>query len=226
MTQILTCNQSTRRSVAAAIVCALLASILPGCSLGVMAGKMFFGDPKVKSHFRAATGVDLTKGEKSLLIVCQAPHGILNKYPSMQLDVVDRMTRHLETRHVNVVPSDDVANWVDDHGDWGDFSELADEFNADYVMLIEIESFICSVPDSPNLLQGKTSGKVTVLESDQDKSQDLIQAFERTFSIEFPGYPVPRESKSESLFTEGFLDEVAIHLCHYLYDHRVSETVH
>lgn len=191
-----------------------------------MAGKMFFGDPKVKSQFRGATGVDLTKGEKSLLIVCSAPHGILAKYPSIQIDIVDRMTRHLDTRKVKVISSDDVATWFDDHGEWGDFSELSDEFDADFVMHIEIDAFSCEVPDSPNLLQGKTDGKVTVLEAAGKDVKTTAVAFERTFDVTYPAYPVPRENKSEQLFTEGFLDRTAISLTQFLYDHRASETVH
>jgi hypothetical protein len=208
------------------VICILSLTVLPGCSLGVMAGKMFFGDPKVKSQFRGATGVDLTKGEKSLLIVCSAPHGILAKYPSIQIDIVDRMTRHLDTRKVKVISSDDVATWFDDRGEWGDFSELADEFDADFIMHIQIEKFSCSVPDSPNLLQGKTDGKVTVMEASASDSRQTAVAFERTFDVTFPAYPVPRENKSEQLFTEGFLDRTSISLTQFLYDHRASETVH
>jgi len=201
-------------------------AILPGCSLGVMAGKMFFGDPKIKSQFRTATGTDLTKGEKSLLIVCSAPYGVLAKNPSIQIDIVDRMTRILDRKNVKVISSDDVAAWFDDHGEWGDFSELSEEFNADYVMHIQIESFKCEVPDSPNLLQGKADGKVKVLEAKDKSPPTMSMAFERTFDVTFPSYPVPRENKSEQLFTETFLERIAISLTHFVYDHRVSETVH
>ena len=215
-----------RLSLSLPLIALVTFSVLPGCSLGVMAGKMLFGDPKAKSQFRAATGTDLTKGEKSLLIACSAPHGILSKYPSIQIDIVDRIIRILDTRNIKVVSSDDVATWFDDHGEWGDFSELADEFDADYVLHIEVESFVCSVPDSPNLLQGKADGKVTVLEAEGEDTKTMVQAFERTFDIMYPSYPVPRENKSEQLFTEGFLDRIASHLAHYLYDHRASESVH
>ena len=199
---------------------------MPGCSLGVMAGKMFFGDPKIKSQFRTATGTDLTKGEKSLLIVCSAPYGVLAKNPSIQIDIVDRMTRILDRKNVKVISSDDVAAWFDDHGEWGDFSELCEEFKADYVMHIQIESFKCEVPDSPNLLQGKTDGKVKVLEAKDNNPPIISMAFERTFDVTFPSYPVPRENKSEQIFTETFLERIAISLTHFVYDHRASETVH
>lgn len=222
----LTTGTKPRHRWSLPLIALMTLSLLPGCSLGVMAGKMLFGDPKTKSQFRSATGTDLTKGEKSLLIACSAPHGILAKYPSIQIDIVDRIIRILGPRNVKVISSDDVATWFDDNGEWGDFSELADEFDADYVMHIQVESFVCSVPDSPNLLQGKADGKVTVLEAEGEDTKTMIQAFERTFDIMYPSYPVPRENKSEKLFTEGFLDRIAIHLAHYLYDHRASESIH
>ena len=52
-----------------------------GCSLLVMGGKMLFGNPKVDASFKTQTGVDLTEGEKSLLVVCRSPHLILNEAP-------------------------------------------------------------------------------------------------------------------------------------------------
>ena len=202
--------------------------VLPGCSLGVMAGKLFFDDPKMKSVFRKNTGTDLTKGEKSILIACSTSHQILSKYPGVRIDIVDKMSRILDTHHVKVVPADDVATWFDDHGEWGDFTELADEFDADYVMHIDLKSFAVVVPDSPNLLQGKAEGRVSMMEiktvgKDKDKKKASV-AVERSFSVMFPTtYPVPRESRSEEMFTENFLDSISKQLARMLYDHRPSE---
>ena len=138
------------------------------------------------------------------------------------------MTRTLDTRKVKVISSDDVARWFDDHGEWGDFTELADEFDADYVMHIDLKSFAVVVPDSPNLLQGKTEGRVTMMEvkmmgKDKDKKKTSV-AVERSFNVMFPTtYPVPRESRSEEMFTENFLDRISAQLARMLYDHRPSE---
>ncbi|MBL8810477.1 MAG: hypothetical protein JNM43_09905 [Planctomycetaceae bacterium] len=201
----------------------MAACALPGCSLGVMFGKMFFGDPKIKCQFRSATGVDLTKGEDSILIACSAPHSILSRFPGIPIDLVDRMSRHLKTRNVKIISADDVATWFDDHGEWGDFSELAEKFKADYVMHFEMESFSCDVPDSANLQQGKVQGKITML--DTTKPSEPTVAFERAFSVSYPDYPVPKENKSEQLFRESFLDKISVSLAQILYDHRASETV-
>ena len=193
-----------------------------------MAGKLFFDDPKMKSVFRKNTGTDLTKGEKTILIACSTSHQILSKYPGIRIDIVDKMSRILETRNVRIVPPDDVATWFDDHGEWGDFTELADEFDADYVMHIDLKSFAVVVPDSPNLLQGKTEGRVSMMEikmagKNKEKKKASV-AVERSFSVMFPTtYPVPRESRSEEMFTENFLDRISAQLARMLYDHRPSE---
>lgn len=206
----------------------LLLAMLPGCSLGVMFNKMLLGDPKIKSQFRMATDVDLTKGEKSLLIICNVPHNTLSKYPSIHTDIVDRMSRHLLVRKVKVINADDVATYYDDHGEWGNVGKLAEHFEADFVMDIQLETFRCDVPDSPTLMQGKTDGKVTVFRaSGEQVSADFLSvAFERTFDVTFPAYPIPRESQSEMIFLESFIDRTAISLAQFVYDHRVSETVH
>ncbi len=220
---------SKRHDARRVIMLVLVASmVLPGCSLGVMAGKLFFDDPKMKSVFRKNTGTDLTKGEKTILIACSTSHQILSKYPGIRIDIVDKMSRILETRNVRIVPPDDVATWFDDHGEWGDFTELADEFDADYVMHIDLKSFAVVVPDSPNLLQGKTEGRVSMMEikmaeKNKDKKKASV-AVERSFSVMFPTtYPVPRESRSEEMFTENFLDRISAQLARMLYDHRPSE---
>lgn len=220
---------SKRHGARRVIMLVLVASmVLPGCSLGVMAGKLFFDDPKMKSVFRKNTGTDLTKGEKTILIACSTSHQILSKYPGIRIDIVDKMSRILETRNVRIVPPDDVATWFDDHGEWGDFTELADEFDADYVMHIDLKSFAVVVPDSPNLLQGKTEGRVSMMEikmaeKNKDKKKASV-AVERSFSVMFPStYPVPRESRSEEMFTENFLDRISAQLARMLYDHRPSE---
>lgn len=212
-----------------AVLLVLAASmVLPGCSLGVMAGKLFFDDPKMKSVFRAGTGEDLTKGEKSILIACSTSHQILSKHPGIRIDIVDKMSRILETRKIKVIPADDVATWFDDHGEWGDFSELADSFDADYVMHIDLKSFAVVVPDSPNLLQGKAEGRVSMMEikptgKNLDKKKAVV-AVERSFNVMFPTtYPVPRESRSEEMFTENFVDRISAQLARMLYDHRPSE---
>jgi hypothetical protein len=192
-----------------------------------MAGKAILGDPKVPSQFHTATGTELEKTEQSILIVCNAPHGLLARFPSLQIDMLDRVSRTLDTHGISVIPSDDVANWYDDNGEWGDFSELGQEFDADYVMEINLRKFSYQVPDSENLLQGRSEGAVRVFSVDSRNAPPVQEVFHRSFNVTFPtSYPVPRENRSDQIFMEGFMDRVALHIAQFIYDHNVSETIH
>ena len=146
---------------------------------------------------------------------------------------MDRVSRILETEDVNVVESGDVASWYDDHGEWGDFSELAAEFDAQYIIHIDIRDFHYRVPESETLMQGKSQGHISVHEiSDPGKSRPdhsgaVAIAFDRDFALMFPTtYPVPRETRSEDLFVQGFTDRLALHLSQHMYDYKMSDSIH
>lgn len=221
----------------AVLALALLAGS-SGCSMFVMAGKAIFGDPKVASPFTAATGEKLTDSKEAIVIICDAPHRVQSKFPAVQIDILDRVARDLETQGINVVPSGDVARWFDDHGEWGDYSELASQFKAGYVLHINLRKFDHQVPESANLMQGKAEGHLSVYRVRDGKAKDISpglskydspvsMVFDRDFKLEFPTtYPVARESRSEDQFVQEFMDRTALHLSQHLYDYRMSESIH
>lgn len=217
----------------------VLVSAIPGCSLFVMAGKALFGDPKVTSAFSAATGDDLTESDEKVVIICSASHRLLSRIPSLQIDIVDRVSRDLETQNIRVVDSGDLAGWYDDHGEWGDYSELAAEFDAGYVLHVDLRQFEYRVPESENLLQGKAEGHISVHKIMKEKKPSLglskrrndfvpvMSVFDRDFALQFPSsYPVPRETRSEDMFAQSFIDRTALHISQHLYDYKMSESVH
>lgn len=209
-----------------------------GCSLVVMAGKALMGDPKVTAPFRAATGKDLTESDDSVVIICSAPHRLLTENPALQIDIVDRVSRTLETHGIKVVPSGDVASWYDDHGEWGDYSDLAAAFDAKYVLHIDFRKFHHQVPESENLLQGTAEGHLSVHEvirkkgisktlTRQNEYIPVSMVFDRDFALKFPSaYPVPRETNSEEAFVQSFIDRVALHISQHMYDYKMSDSIH
>lgn len=220
-------------------MCLLAAAISmasSGCSLFVMAGKALFGDPKVTAEFRTVTGTDLTDGKDSVVIICTAPHRLTSELPSLQIDIVDRVTRNLETRDVRIVPSGDVASWHDDHGEWGDYSEMAKHFGAKYVIHVSLREFSHRVPESPDLLQGTAEGRISVHEVSTKKAKALTArdfkapvalVFDRDFRLTYPkSYPIPRQTRSEDLFVHGFLDRVSQNIAQHFYDYKMSEQIH
>ena len=74
---------------------------------------MIWGDPKMPSEFRQKTGINLTKTEKRLLIVCSTPEAVKSEIPSLDLDLIDEITRRLGRNRIQVVNPDKVAKWVD-----------------------------------------------------------------------------------------------------------------
>ncbi len=208
-------------------VAALLLPVLSGCRLMVAAGKMVMGDPVNTSAFEFTTGTDLKESGEKLLIICSAPHGTLLQFPSVQLDIVDRITLHLKSRDIQVVSSDDVATWYDDNGEWGDFSELAKQFESRYVLHVELRTFSFQEPSSPDLMRGRSEGTVTVYRFDDEETGYREAIFEQNLRVKFPEtYPVPRESKSEETFVENLLDRISLQVSQMLYDHRLTDTMH
>ncbi|MCA9060740.1 MAG: hypothetical protein KDA85_19645, partial [Planctomycetaceae bacterium] len=172
-----------QRMVSRLLLVMALVSVIPGCALGVMAGKMFFGDPRQQCVFHQATGVDLTKGEKKLLMICSTPHSLQSQYPTLQVDLIDRISLTLESRNINIISGDEVAAWYDDHGSWGDYLELTREFDADYLALVDVKSFSERVPNSETLLQGTCTGTVTIF---QVKDSGMADMAIHPFDIMYP----------------------------------------
>jgi hypothetical protein len=219
---------ASRRQICVLLVAASISlPILSGCRLMVAAGKMVMGDPLNTSAFEFSTGTNLKDTGEKLLIICSAPHGTLLKFPSVQLDIVDRITLHLKSREIKVVSSDDVATWYDDNGEWGDYSELAEHFEARYVLHVELRTFSFQEPSSPDLMRGRSEGTVTVYEFHEDDHGLREAIFEQNLRVKFPEtYPVPRESKSEETFVENLLDRISLQVSQMLYDHRLTDTMH
>src|SRR6476661_8938207 len=68
-------NRAVRLMFVAPLGVAAL-SMLAGCSLFVMGGRMLMGDTKSKSQFKQATKTDLVKTHKKVLVLCSAADSI------------------------------------------------------------------------------------------------------------------------------------------------------
>jgi hypothetical protein len=211
-----------------ALVALALASLfyVAGCSLGVMAGKAIFGDPKLPSEFRTRTGVDLTKSKKKLLVVVRTPQSLEGDLPSLSLDLIDSIARRLKLHGVNIVDPDDVAKWIDQNGGRFDHpSELAQHFDTDYIAVIDVEQFRLQDSNSPNLYHGTASGQMQVFEVQKIAgSKDAMQVFAGNFRNQYPPHgPVPGESLSASMFMKRFVDHLSDRLGSRFYDYRLGD---
>jgi hypothetical protein len=200
-------GKKSSRVVAAALLSLLLLTTIPGCSLFVMAGKVFYGDPKIPSKFKQMTQVELSKGED-------------------RIDLADGITRRMKIRHIDVVEPDLVAGWLDDHGSFDDPSELARDFtDVDYIAWIEVQQFSCKEVNSPTLLRGRSTGSTRVYKVEEIGGERIArQLFEGEFTSVHPEHqPISTEGRSATVFQKEYIDRVCDKLAMTFYDVHTSE---
>lgn len=195
-----------------------------GCSKMLLAsGKMLWGDPKQPSEFTNLTKVDLTKGLKTVLVACSTPEAVDSDASSLKLDLVDGITRRLRLNGVKTIDPDRVAEWVDDHGGINsNESELARDFDADYIAWIDVLSFTLREPNSPKLLRGNTTGFIRVYKVDgTGESRMALRVYETEFSLIYPLHqPLAEQSRSARVFQKDYVDHLCDMLAERFYDHR------
>lgn len=214
-----------RRVVALGLLAALLTSA-SGCSLFVMAGKMFFGDPKVKSAFSRQTGVDLTEGEDELLVVCRTPSLMQNQLPSFEIDLTSQVMKQLKLKGVKVTPADRVAHWLDDNaGEIDDPDALAREFKARFLGIVNVREARFREENSEDLLRGYAAGSIRVFEVRDAGGQRMAQEiFTGDFQTEYPRFsPVSSHSVSLRTFQRQFVDHLGLHIARQFHDFRMGD---
>ncbi len=199
------------------------AVLLSGCSLGVMAGMMLRGEPTVPSQFRAMTGTDLSKGEHKIVIICSTPTSVDADLSSLNLDLIDGITRRMKIQGVKVINPDEVAKWIDDNGGViTDPSEMARAFDAEYVAWIDIYGFSLREENSPKLLRGRATGFIRVYQVEEVAGErTALAAFNTEFNTTFPQHsPVSETGRSALTFQKEFIDRICEELSEKFYDHR------
>lgn len=205
----------------------LLLVFVPGCSLAVMAGKMFLGDIKVQSQFRQATHTDLAKLNRKVLVLCSAADTIRAAYPSVDYDILDGVIHRLKVHGIHkIVSPDAVAGWLDDHGGrCDDLQELAEHFHAEYVIHIEVLRFTCTEENSPNLLRGQSEGHVRAYHLDEGApAKRLLEVMNSDFVSAYPpGNPISADKKSVTNFQQEYIERICLQLAQIFYDHTAAE---
>ena len=221
-----TTSKSSRRvwlQVAGGMLSGVMLCSLPGCSLGVMFGKMLTGDPMIPAEFKSRTRVDLAKGKVTVLVVCSTPAAVESDLATLKYDLIDGVARRMKLNGVKVINPDLVASWIDEHGDVGaNPSEMARDFDADYIIHIEVEAFGLREPGSPKLLRGHSSGFVRVFQVEEAGTQRLAHnVYSNEYTSTYPTHqPISEQRETALTFQKDYLDRVCDQLAQKFYDHR------
>ncbi|HUG94234.1 MAG TPA: hypothetical protein VML55_25620 [Planctomycetaceae bacterium] len=214
-----------------ALAAVALAPTLAGCSLFVMAGKVFFGDPQVTCAFRQQTGVDLAREKKRVLVVCTTPAAVGPELASLRYDLVELLTRRMKRAGIELVDSNKIAAWMDRNGGFFDHpSELASDFDADYIVHVDVRSFAYHEENSPTLYRGHVQGDVFAYAvAREGRSRTTAhQVFSNTFTSQYPEH-APKAAvdiSSERVFVRRCVDRLSIQLAQLFHDHPMSERIH
>lgn len=206
-----------------------MALLQSGCSLGVMAGKMLFGDPTITCAFTNQTGVNLKKTDEKVIVVCTTPDSIASDYPSLNIDMLEGISRRLKREDIYIVNPNDVARWFDDNfGVVDDPTMLALEFKAKYVITVDIETFSYREENSANLLRGRSNGMIRAYELREfGESDQAVEVYHRELVSKFPdNYPVQSDRVSEKTFRKQYLDRVSEQIAQQFYNHKASEEIY
>lgn len=223
--------QATRSAACvrtAIVVAALSTSALAGCSLFTMAGKMFFGDPVLTCSFKQVTRIDLVDSKKPVLVLCTVPESVNSRYPAINQRILEAVTRKLKREGIAVVNANHVLTWLDDrNGVWGSPDELAEGFDASYIIHIDLTEFTHRAENSPGMYQGKTMGEVhaykVVKQGDVKHARPI---FSDAYRSDYPpNNPISRSQASGKIFLENYIARISTELAWTFYDHPAGDGV-
>jgi hypothetical protein len=200
----------------------LLLVLQAGCiRTMVMVGKVLMGDPMQTSGFELATGTNLKKEGKRLLIHCTAPAFVKESYGTLTRDVEEELIRRMKRHELQVLHPDVAVNIFDRLGGTFDPQAIAREVDdVDYVIHIQIDRFSYLEDSSPNFYRGQASGRIIGFEVRGDGGEKhAIQVFDQQFQTTYPTtYPVAVDQTPKAVFIRRFVDHIASSLGASFYD--------
>ena len=199
-----------------AFVC--LASLCQtGCSQFVIFSYLLHGPPTVEPDFDAETGKSMSNPDIKVAVVCFAPKELQWKFPQIDDQVATMVAYRLGQNHITMIHPDYVKAWTDAHPDWEKAAEIGAEFDADFVIEIELASFSLHEGTSTTLYRGQTEAYVHVVEMDETGDGDRI--FSKELDFAFPTR-VPRSSYDQSLnsFQKEYLSRLSERIGYLFYE--------
>lgn len=221
-------DQNTTRRRLALIALALPILLTSGCRFSVGMLRSVLGDTMVPSAFQMRTTVDLSRGEKRLLVLCSATHTVTSDEASLPIDVLTGVATRLRQQGIEVVDPDDVANWIDTHGAWDDLEGLASEFEADYIAVIHIASLNYSEPNSSSLYRASAKGDFRVYEVVDAGTDDafVTPRYDAPINETYPkSHPISADQTSESMFRKQAMQYLTDGFARHFHSYHERETI-
>jgi hypothetical protein len=173
------------------------------------------------------------------VIMCSATSSALGEFPSLERDLCRELGSifRKKIQKVNVVDADKVATWMEAHPKWSEPAESARDFEADFVIFLEVEEFQLQSPGDLNVLHGQSKTHIQVWEMAyptnskgkpiKDQPKEAKNIYDSVVDTTFPNRgPIPMDSgNSRSAFKNTFLRIVAKEVSWHFVDHAFDDTI-
>ena len=223
------CSRRDALRILSVIVGGVAVVSTSGCSkLLLGGGKILFGDPKIEAEFTKMTKVDLSKGDKTVLVVCSIPESVDAEYSSLRMDIIDGVTHRMKLHGVKIINPNRVADWLESRdSSVPDLQKLAQDFDTDYIAWFEFQTFGLQEPNSQNLLRGQASGYIRVSRIEDFSGQRrAMMAYNREFAMTYPEHqPVSETGRSAIVFHKEYLARLCDLLAERFYNHRPGKSI-
>ena len=224
----------TGRPVAVGLLALLAVVSISGCQIVIGTLMTLQGRPMTTCEFTSMTKKKLSEKGKKVVVLCSPTAQAQSEEPSLDLDIIDSVSRRLQTDSVDVVDPYKVGAWIDENGGIKEETPLAPigtKFNADYIVLFKFNKFGYAAPNTPGMYQGHASYKVVVVEMVKDKdATDGKRAkviYNRAFESKFPtNRPVAAdEAGTLELFKSKYMSRISEDLTRLFVDFRPEDEI-
>lgn len=175
------------------IVAALVGmiSVLGGCQLfGVLAYAVTGDDGRkvdVKSQY-----VDLAYRKTAVIVAL--PEDTYRRYPTAQKRITQMIARRLQlnVEGVRIINPDHIVSFQNENPYWNTllYSELADAFNVDRLILVDVNQYSMYEPGNQNVMQGVIVADVGVIEAANPETGEVGSgnnlAFQQIVEVRYP----------------------------------------
>jgi hypothetical protein len=206
-------------------------TLLPGCQIVVGTLLTLQGRPKTTCEFTNMTKKNLAEKGKKVIILSSSAASAQWEEPSLDLDIIDAVSRRLQIENVDVVDPHKVGTWIDDNGgikETTNLDPIGVKFKADYIILIKFNNFGYGEQNSPNFYRGHASYKVVVVEMVKDENapggKRAKMLYSHAFESKYPANrPVAVEEVTPELFKSKYMANLAQELARKFVDYRPED---
>ena len=169
-----------------------------GCNYIVLLGYLVGGPPQLEPIFEKETGQSFTDRGVRVAVVCYADNELKYQYDSIDQLLAIRVAARLQQNRIDVVHPEAVRLWLEENPDWDTPDEVGSEFDATYVVYVDVSDFTLYEQDSHHLFRGRSEGIVSVYEMNADGEGRRI--FTRCLTSVYPTL-APRSASDVSYDT-------------------------